>query len=162
MLQAARPNPFQEHSKMKIPATLAILAVAAVSLAQLKAVKVSATGQSAVKPGKVAILKVKFDVPAGYHIYGPKEKTGIPTDIKFAGPKGFTAKVLFPKTSVFKGVEGPSDVYFGSVTIPVSVSIPKSAKGKQSFKLKVTSQACNDRTCLPPATAELTVNTTVQ
>lgn len=142
--------------------TLAALALTSLASAQSKSVKVTAAAPAAAKAGKSITIKVKLDVPNGYHVYGHKEKSGIPTDIQFAGAKGFTAKVSYPKTSVFNGAEGPSDVYFGSVSIPVVVTFPTKAKGKQSFKLKVTSQACNDRVCLPPATVDLTVNTVVK
>ena len=147
---------------MRTLTAIAFVAVAAFATAQIKSVKMSASGQPRAKAGKVAIVSVKLDIPNGYHIYGPKDKSGIPTDVKFSGPKGFTGKVNYPKTSVFQGVEGPSEVYFSSVTIPVAVSIPKTAKGKQTFTLKVTAQACNDRTCLPPVTNDLTVTTVVK
>lgn len=147
---------------MRILTSLALVAVAAFSVAQSKSVKVTASVAGAAKAGKTVVVNVKLEVPAGYHIYGPKDKSGIPTEVKFAGPKGFAAKVAYPKTSTYQGVEGPSAVYFGTVTIPVTVSIPKSAKGNQSFSVKVTSQACNDRTCLPPATADLTLKTIVR
>ncbi|MBS1716592.1 MAG: protein-disulfide reductase DsbD N-terminal domain-containing protein [Armatimonadetes bacterium] len=140
---------------MKIFLTSMVLACAALSLGQSVATK--ATGPSSAKVGKPFTVKVMIKIPSGYHIYGHTEKAGIPTAIEVAGGKGVASKVNYPATSKFNSLDGPVNVYVNEVTIPVTVTLPKTSKGKQTLKLKVTTQACNDRTCLPPKTDTLSV-----
>lgn len=101
--------------------------------------------------GKITLTLV---IPAGYHIYGSTDKTGVPTSIQVKAPAGATITPAWPKTTAFKALEGTAQVYMGKVVIPVSI---KGAAGKQTVKLAVRTQMCNDRTCLPPAEADITM-----
>jgi DsbC/DsbD-like thiol-disulfide interchange protein len=144
---------------MKILSTLlTAVAVSSAAFALTPAVSVSLSQAGPAKAGKPIKVNVHITVPSGYHIYGPKDESGIPTNIVLSGPNGFKASVLYPKTSSFKNLDGTTAaVFVGDTTIPVVVTTPKGFKGKPTLKFKVTTQACNDRTCLPPSTADLTV-----
>ncbi|MGG2324818.1 hypothetical protein, partial [Salmonella enterica] len=50
--------------------TLAALALTSLASAQSKSVKVTAAAPAAAKAGKSITIKVKLDVPNGYHVYG--------------------------------------------------------------------------------------------
>ena len=125
-------------------------------------VTISAKAPAASHEGKVYSIDVRINVPTCYHIYGPTVTYGLPTQIAFSGPKGFKGAAKYPPTGVFKSFEGNLQIYSGIVHIPVWVTPNKSAKGKEVVHLKVTVQACNDRTCLLPKTEDLTVVTVLK
>ena len=134
-------------------------AIAIGAVAQPDAVTVSASAPPKVKPGATITVKVNVSVIQGYHIYGPKVKDiGVPAKLTVAAPKGFASRVNYPATQPYEALEGVVQVYEGKVTIPVILTVPKSAKGKQTVRFNLASQACNDRTCLQPSTDVATVS----
>jgi DsbC/DsbD-like thiol-disulfide interchange protein len=140
-----------------------LLAVAApFCLAQSLGPTVTGSAPASAKTGQSLTLKVTISIPEGYHIYGPKDKTGVATSVSFSGPTGYKATVEYPKTTIYDGLGEESQVYFGKVVVPVKVTVPKKAKGKATFKLTVTTQACNDKTCLMPETKTLSLSTVVK
>jgi len=68
-------------------------------------------------------------------------------------PAGF--KVLAPKAPAGGELKG-------TLTMQVPIAVPTSAKGKSAFSLVVHYQQCNDRICLPPAVATVSLNTIVK
>lgn len=137
-------------------ATLALTAlVASVALAQ--SVSSSAKAGKA-KSGKVPVT-VTIEIPSGYHIYGPKVGTiGISTAIKVKGTDFKIGAINYPKTKTMDVGGEKFGVYESKVSVPITLTPTKKLKGKQKVHLLVTSQACNDRTCLPPSTVDLVVN----
>ncbi|MBS1721655.1 MAG: protein-disulfide reductase DsbD N-terminal domain-containing protein [Armatimonadetes bacterium] len=135
--------------------TLALLS-ATLAFAAVQSVSSSATVGKA-KAGKVPVT-VNISIPDGYHIYGPQAgKTGVATSIKVKGQDFKIAKATFPKTKPFKTFGEVSQVYENQVSVPLVIQPTKKLKGKQKIMLMVTTQACNDRTCLPPDTKTLAV-----
>lgn len=131
-------------------------AVAVVAAALSLGLAAGASAQSVTVTAGVSGSKVtlKLKVPAGYHIYGPTEKSGVPTSITVKEPKGAKALIVWPKTKPYRTFEGTAQIYAGVVTIPVTLKSPAKAA---RISLTVATQLCNDRTCLPPAEANVTV-----
>lgn len=144
--------------------------------AALCAVSVSALAQDSAPKGTLkldkpsgvagAVLKgtITLTFAEGLHAYQnpPTESFQIPVTV--AAAKGTTlAKTTYPKGVPFlmAGEEKPSLVYQGTVTIPVELKLATKA-GKQTIKLSVDYQQCNDSSCYPPGKLELstTVNVT--
>jgi len=145
---------------MKFRAIISAFAVSLVSFALAYnhpiTVKVTAAGHA--QAGKSMTISVRIGIPAGYHIYGPKDiKTGVPTQVSVVAPSGFkVTKTSYPPTSTFEALGESVQVFKGEATVKVTVKAPSNAHGKKSFTVKVSSQACNDRTCELPSTSEAT------
>jgi DsbC/DsbD-like thiol-disulfide interchange protein len=123
---------------------------------------VTGSAPATAKAGQSLTLRITISIPEGYHIYGPKDKSGVPTSISVTAPSGYRSTVQFPPTKTYRAATGESQVYSGKVVAPIKVSLPKNAKGKATFKVAVTSQACNDETCLMPETTSLSLTTVVK
>lgn len=131
---------------------IALVAAAGLSLGLAAAAAAQSVTVTAALSGSKVTLKLA--IPAGYHIYGPTEKSGVPTAVAVKEPKGAGALIAWPKTKPYQTFEGTAQIYAGVVTIPVTLKAPpKSGR----ISLSVTTQMCNDRTCLPPAEAIVTV-----
>jgi|SRR5579862_5913061 len=133
--------------------TAACLAAGAAGLEPMVAVTGSAP--KTVKHGGKLVASVKFAVPPGFHIYAPGFKgIGIPVSFELKGsPAGF--KVLAAKAP-------PGGELKGNVTMQVPIAVAASAKGKQALTLIVKYQQCNERICLPPTEATVSLNTVVK
>lgn len=138
---------------MRAVSFLPFALLASASFAQTVAVKVASASGQANKPAKAV---VELSIPKGYHIYGPVAKGSIATKIVWSGAKGVTIAPQYPTPHDFDAFGEKVKVYEGKVSIPVVVTFPKGTKGKQTLSFKVTSQACNDRTCLQPTTQTVT------
>jgi DsbC/DsbD-like thiol-disulfide interchange protein len=128
------------------------LAAAGLSLGLAAAASAQSVTVTATASGSKVTLKLR--IPAGYHVYGPTEKSGVPTAITVKDPKGAKVLIAWPKTKPYQTFEGTAQIYAGVVTIPVTIKSPAKV-GRIS--LSVATQLCNDRTCLPPAEANVTV-----
>ncbi|MEZ0325375.1 MAG: protein-disulfide reductase DsbD domain-containing protein [Fimbriimonas sp.] len=149
---------------MKALLGFALLAATVLSFAQdiapkaeLKLDKTTAVAGSTVK-GKIILTFAD-----GLHGYQnpPSDDYQIPTKIEAA--KGTTLlKTIYPKGEPFlmSGEEKPAMVYQGRVEIPVEIKVPAKA-GKQTIKLAVNYQQCNDNSCFPPGKIELSSKLTV-
>ena len=133
--------------------------MASYAMAKESVVHVSATAPGTAVAGKPLTILVKFDIQDGYHIYGPnKIETGVPSAISVTSPAGFKVKkTAFPPTVMFKALGETIPVLMGHPVVKLTISTPKTAKGKQTFTVVTTSQACNDRTCKQPQTDNLKV-----
>ena len=118
-------------------------------------VAISGSAPKTVKHGGKLVASVKFAVPKGFHIYSPTFKgVGIPVSFELQGaPAGF--KVLAVKAPAGGELKG-------DLLMQVPIAVPNSAKGKSAFSLIVHYQQCNDRICLPPTTATVSLNTVVK
>lgn len=141
---------------MKTLALSVALVTFAVAMAAAPGVTVKAVAGKA-KAGQAPVT-VAITIPEGYHIYGPAEKSGVSTSIKVKGTNVKVAKATFPKTKTISVVGTKFQVYEEKVSIPVVLKPTKKLKGVQKVTLLVTSQACNDRICLPPDTKSIDVN----
>jgi hypothetical protein len=131
------------------------LTLASLAAGQEPTVSISGSAPKTVMHGGKLIASVKFQVPGGFHIYSPTFKgIGIPVTFELKGaPAGF--KVLPAKAPAGGELKG-------KVTMQVPIAVPTTAKGKSAFSLVVHYQQCNDRICLPPTTATVSLNTVVK
>lgn len=141
---------------MKTLALSVALVTFAVALASAPGVTVKAVAGKP-KAGQTPVT-VAITIPEGYHIYGPAEKSGVSTSIKVKGTNVKVTKATFPKTKTISVVGTKFEVYEEKVSIPVVLKPTKKLKGVQKVTLLITSQACNDRVCLPPDTKSIDVN----
>ena len=93
----------------------------------------------------VARGKVSLEIPAGFHINGPKPPANwlVPTAVAI---EPLLADVSYPADS--------GDRYLGRVDIPFAVTLPKGEKGAD-FEVTITYQACNESACLLPSEKRL-------
>jgi thioredoxin:protein disulfide reductase len=150
------------------PSTAESVGEAADPLAPPQVVTVRATGPiEAVKPGGRARIRLELAVEPPWHInaHEPLEDFLIPTDVALAeGSPLSLAAAHFPSPEVVTLAisEQPMAVYTGAFELGVEVVIPESvAAGPIEIAGVVTSQACNDQMCMPPAGVPFTVLVTV-
>jgi cytochrome c biogenesis DsbD-like protein len=109
-------------------------------------------------------VHIKAVIQDGWHVYSLTQKAGGPTPLSV---RVDSSSLL----SIGSGVQGPppqramdpnfgvqTETYSGTpvITVPVRVATSSLASGKP-IEVKVRSQACSDRFCLPARTATLTV-----
>ncbi len=110
--------------------------------------------------GSQAGLEVFAIVERGWHIQGPKprEKYLIPTELRLDVPPGISVgKVRFPPPDEAEFAFAPGKrllVYEGKVGIATEIEVaPDFGQSRAAIRAVLRYQACNDRSCLPPATA---------
>jgi len=123
----------------------------AVVKADARADKPGADGQQTVT--------VTLDVSKPWHLYanpvGNKDLADVETTVSVGG-KAKVEKVEYPAGKVKKdAVVGDYRIYEGRVTIKVHLRRAKEDTGPLELSVKL--QACNQSTCLLPATVKLTV-----
>lgn len=132
----------------------------AVKLAQV------AWNQTAAAPGDRIALAVVLDIPEPLHINSatPPGQKLIPTKISASAQKAvlFFGQPQYPPTKTITADygDGPRElpVYAGRTVMYLPVTLAPMVKpGEYEVKVKVSWQACDDRTCFPPEEAEQTV-----
>jgi hypothetical protein len=109
---------------------------------------------------KVAVVA---QVAPGYHINDHKPSLDylIPTELKVEPSEQFTVKnVVYPKGTLekFPFSDVPISVYEKSVVVGALVEAGKTVPpGTYTLKAKFAYQACNDHSCLAPASVPLAV-----
>jgi uncharacterized protein len=123
-------------------------------------VKITASADKPDANGKQTVT-ITLNIDAGWHTYanppGPADFAGIPTEVTIsAEKKPKKVAVDYPKGKLVKDPkQGDYRVYEGKVTIKAVV---ERAKGDASpLDVKVKIQACNENSCLFPATVKLAV-----
>jgi thiol:disulfide interchange protein len=108
---------------------------------------------AAAAPGGTVQLAVRFNIPKGWHIYGPQASgdIGLPTTIDWVMPKGMTAGAIrWPAMTPFEfqGTRGLG--YSGDVVLPMTANVPSTAKvgEKLRFAALVSWLICAD-ICIP-------------
>jgi DsbC/DsbD-like thiol-disulfide interchange protein len=125
--------------------------------AELKLDKATAVVGQAVK-GKVTVSFAE-----GLHAYQNPPVGEYEIPLKIEAAKGTTlVKAVYPKGEDFlmSGATAPTKVYKDKVEIPVILKAPSKA-GKQTLKLSVNYQQCNDSACFPPGKVDITGTLTV-
>lgn len=159
-LACSRASPAaRAYNGEMISATLLFLA-AVVPVEDAVAVHLSAPATVAV--GKPILAKIALEIPEGFHIYAADETNGIPTEITWAGSSANKTSVSYPTPTPFESFGVKSRGYSHKIEVPVTVNPPKGAKGKLTLRFKVTTQSCNDTTCLPPQTVEVSAVTWIK
>ncbi len=104
----------------------------------------------------------------GWHVHSntPPEPYLIPTELSLTVPAGFAAvEVFYPPAEKRSFAFAPGlvlSVYEGRLGISAAVQIPADYAGSSlSITANLRYQACNDTTCLPPATVAATLQVAV-
>jgi suppressor for copper-sensitivity B len=116
--------------------------------------------RSAYGPGETARLTALVVIEAGWHVnsHQPTYEWLIPTVLDLTVPPDWApATVDYPqgvqRTFAFE-TEGPLSVYEGTATLVAEIEIPAdAAAGPVEIAATLGYQACDDRSCLPPASA---------
>jgi peroxiredoxin len=135
-------------------------------------VRVSATlhgGGGVFKQGAMRRVVVRFELSDGLHVYGEPVPEGmVPTSVGIEGPEGLVVEApIFPpsETLHLESLDLELSVWTGvfDVAVPVYATAPFLSEVRPleqtSAEIEVTVryQACDDRTCLTPRTAKLTL-----
>jgi hypothetical protein len=119
-------------------------------------------------PGKVARGRtaqgtIVMDVPSGFHVNSnrPLEKFLIATKLTVEAPKGVqVGPVVYPRALLrsLKFSKSKVSVFEGRTTMRFTATVPRSFNGNSvALKARLRFQSCNDETCFPPQTREVSV-----
>lgn len=140
----------------------------AVTPAVVEAQEVSVTfTEGAVKRGSTIKGTVVLSIPEGLHVNSnkPSSEYLIATSVRLSGAGMKVSKIDYPEGAnrKFQFSETELNVYEGEISIPFSVSVLKSFKGKQlSMKALVRFQACTEEVCYPPKNKQVIVTAQVK
>ena len=126
-------------------------------------------GKGTVRQGVVRHLVVRFEVPDGLHIYGPRVPDGmIATTVTIEGPEGFvvmspelpaTEKLTLPGIAELNVWHGKVDlVYPFYATGELASECRPLDQSSIDIRVSVRYQACTDQECLLPRTETLTLS----
>lgn len=113
-------------------------------------------------PGAEAKATISVTVAAGYHANSnkPSEDYLIPFSLKWEDGSLRPVSVTYPKAQLRKLTfsNRPLSVFTGSFNIVTRFHLPdNAAPGKVDVKGKLHYQACDDRSCQPPKTLEVSL-----
>lgn len=116
--------------------------------------------QSGAQPGKTLKVAVQIKIDEGWHINANPAQPDfvIPTQLSTRKEDMLRLQnVSYPPGHEFrlKGIEEALLVYEGTVKITAELLIPADAVGIYPITLTLKSQACNNQTCFPPLTINL-------
>ena len=119
----------------------------------------------AIRPGDKFKIAVALDIAAGYHVQGHQPSAGlIATEVNFEPTAGLTIKELTYPAPKYVKLEslGLGDeelaVHDGTIYVTAEAEADRSLKpGPLELRARYTVQACNDRVCLAPDTADLAI-----
>jgi len=123
--------------------------------------------KTAHEPGEQARVAAVIDIERGWHTNSnqPTFEYLIPTKVEIALPTGWPeASILYPsgEMKTFAFADEPISVYEDEVALIATLTIPDSqTEGVVPVELKLTYQACDDRSCLPPVTTARTFDLTI-
>ena len=105
---------------------------------------------------------ISVQVKPGFHVNSdkPEDEYLIPLRLTFTGPLQ-VEEMVFPKPERLKSgfSAKPLVVYTGAFEIAVKFKVPPNAQdGPNMASGKLRYQACNDRECLKPQTAEVNLS----
>ena len=121
------------------------------------------TPEGTVRPGGRVHLLLELEITPPWHINAqkPLEDFLIATDVLLAeGTPAKLAAAHFPEPEVVKLTfsEQPMAVYTGKIPVRLELEIPaNTTAGPLELQGLVTSQACNDEMCMPPADTPFTI-----
>jgi thiol:disulfide interchange protein DsbD len=119
------------------------------------------------KRGTTAQATLKVSVEPGFHVNSntPSEDYLIPTKLTWApGPLG-AGTVSYPKAQMekFEFSDKPISVFAGNFGLSTTFKVPANAPvGPSVMTGKLRYQACNNKSCFPPKTAEVKMTVQVQ
>jgi thioredoxin:protein disulfide reductase len=120
-----------------------------------------------IKRGATGEVKLKAELRPGYHVNSdkPTDEYLIPLKLTWATEPLQTVQIAYPKPQLEKYSFSPTPlaVYSGSFEITTLFKAPANAKsGPATVTGKLRYQACNNKECLPPRSADVTLNVDVQ
>jgi thiol:disulfide interchange protein DsbD len=105
-----------------------------------------------------------MDIPAGFHVNSsrPLEKFLVPTQLQVEAPKGIrVGPVTYPRAVLrsFKFSKNKVSVYEGRATMRFNVTVPAGySQGSAELKARLRYQSCNEESCFPPQTKEVSLS----
>jgi thiol:disulfide interchange protein DsbD len=112
-------------------------------------------------PGQQAVVALTLDIAPGLHAQAhgvPRPFIGVTIEPEPADGLTFYRVQYPPGHSIEYPALGKMSVYSGSVTFYLPLQIaPSAPAGPREIKGRLRYQACDDRTCFPPATVPFTV-----
>lgn len=156
--------------------SLGVAAVLATGAAQAQVSSSLVSADSAAQPGKPVTVALKLEHESGWHTYWINPGIGEPTSIAWELPAGWTAGAIeWPVPRAIHGEDGgvTGHGYEGTVYLPVTLNVPKTAKAGEQATIKGTVKwlMCSTETCVPgkgtvemtlPVAAEATPNAEVR
>ncbi|MEP6820570.1 MAG: protein-disulfide reductase DsbD N-terminal domain-containing protein [bacterium] len=106
---------------------------------------------------------VVMDIPSGYHANSnrPLERFLIATQLQIEAPQGIrVGPIVYPRALLrsLKFSKNKVSVFEGRTTMRFRVTVLKSFTGNSAeLKVRLRYQSCNDDTCFPPQTREVSM-----
>jgi thiol:disulfide interchange protein DsbD len=151
-------------------ATVALLLVPSqIAVAQLRPIRAELTPlvESDAAPGSPVRAALQVRIPERFHVQSdaPRDPTLIPTVLMVDAPEGVTVgEIVFPPASEFNqiGQSEPLLVFENEFTIGVRFDVSATTvSGRVDIPGRLRYQACDDRLCYTPATADVLWTLTV-
>ena len=159
------------HTRVTATAACALVVLSAsIAGAQLRRVRaeLAPTVESkTVRPGAPVALSLKVTLPKELHVQAnkPRDPALIPTVLTVTPTEGVTVgKITYPPAIDFAqaGADEPLAVYGHEFTVKLDVKLGADVKpGALTLPAKLRYQACDDKMCFPPTTAETSWTLTV-
>ncbi len=115
-------------------------------------------------PGQRVAFEIKVNIDKKWHLYAHGDSNFIGVDL--VPDEGFILKdfqAVYPKGHEKEFFGDKVFMIEGQNTIQVSAQVPGSvAIGDHELKFSLTAQACDDKTCLAPASIPVSVKLTVK
>lgn len=163
-----RAIPLAAAGLLAVAATLAPApAAAAVPAPEERAELRLAADATAYAPGERVRIAAVVEVDRGWHVNAhlPSYDFLIPTVLELEPPAGWPlAEIVYPEPEMttLGFADGPLAVYQGRAVIVVSLAVPDDAvPGVLPLTATLRYQACDDSSCLPPVTAQASLELTV-
>lgn len=120
---------------------------------------------STAKAGGVVKGTVTIVIPPGYHAYAPDEVGNyVKLSVSASGSPIAKMASAYPKGKPKKlpGFDETVSVYTGTVRIPVTITLAKNKIGKQTLRVQVIYQLCDEDACYPQGTKSATASLNIQ
>ncbi len=123
--------------------------------------------RTAYAPGTDAGVAVLMTIDSGWHTNSnqPTFEWLIPTELELTVPSGWDEPAIDYPTGEMKAfafADQPLSVYEDTVAIRTRLTVPSSAEfGDVPLTARLTYQACDDKSCLPPTVAEASLDLTI-
>ena len=129
---------------------------------------IKAIAPGSLKPDQRIAAQVTAQIQDGWHLYSLTQGAGGPIPTRISVPDGQAFRLAGnvtgprPRVSLDPNFEINTETHEGSVTFNVPIAVVADVPTtSQSLRVNVRYQACNDKNCLPPRTAKLSVPITL-
>ena len=117
--------------------------------------------QQAIQPGQTVMVELRVELPEEIHVQSdkPRDPFLIPTILTFTLQKGVTVEeIMYPPSTDFvqAGQKEPLAVFEHEFTVKVRLALGVDVSpGELIVPGRFRYQACDDKVCFPPATANV-------